>query len=1153
MNEPKSLPVWPAESCPLCEEFEAAWRSGGMPRAEEFLERVEAEKRDRLFARLLETELRVRQEHGEQPLLEEYCRRFPDRQGMVKALFRAHVRRRLGDYAILEQIGRGGMGVVYRAQHTLLNQTVALKVLTEPLLGDSQAVIRFRREMMSMGGLNHPHVIRALNAGEDRGVHFLVTEFVDGITLRELVHQQDSLAVGVACELIRQAAVGLQYVHAHGMVHRDIKPANLMLTRDGIVKILDLGLARLHSGGLQRELTLSGQPMGTVDYMAPEQWMDPSAVDIRADIYSLGCTLYFLLSGKAPTEADSRLSHPRTLLDRRAGALPSLVAIRPDCPAELQRVLDFMLAEEADDRFESPGEVVDAVGQFADARQLSALVQHAPWATGGKVKQPDAGRSDAYEVATRRGATASRTSPQHRYPRSKTHWFHYRELYGVGVALVVALVIWLALKSGRIHEVSPVDGPEAMVPLSAASVDEICALPGPNGPWWFDEIPWFTPFVRRAIAEELTQNHLATRLPALAGSPDNPALSPNVEVLEDWLLGRARDTQGRLTSPERTLLDELVRISQEDLTDERLAVRLQAGVERFCDELGPDGQWSAVDLHTRGVLQHKIAMIHSDRALAETAAGTYEAAIAAYALLGPATDALRARCLVDAGELYSRVLRDYPEAKRRFRTARAIDSVPVLLQVEAWVNEAIASAVANPDAAEKYAEAGYALTSAKQWIEDRQLGSQSHPFAAHVHERYAWILMDQWNVRKAAGEFLDARAIRFENYWKSKNDLAQIFVFHNDHGQAMAQRYCGDVKLARAQYDLVIGEIEKAVAKAGAEPGKLGVQRFRRELRERHSNSCERRADCELYQGAASGAPVDLKEAERLYGVARDDADDPAVRVAMTCKRAIALAMDGDVTRAAEELRQQDVQHVTVIGLQEERVRLLRNLASAVIKLKQPDTEAGLAALRTFLREFDLDPNYPDRHRRETQELQLFAAELLLATELSEPSRSDAAAADADYLDRLVAAFPYREQMLVYLRRYYDLLITARAQSDPDRAASYILASRDQRPTPGATLVLFHFTARQGHVVVRPTEIPSRCFQLAFGRDEIKSAAAGKLVGRSLSLPDELLDVLRDRRLAGEKTVMYWEDDKCWARAEDSLADQEWPFAHQLGLDGQLR
>jgi hypothetical protein len=365
----------------------------------------------------------------------------------------------------------------------------------------------------------------------------------------------------------------------------------------------------------------------------------------------------------------------------------------------------------------------------------------------------------------------------------------------------------------------------------------------------------------------------------------------------------------------------------------------------------------------------------------------------------------------------------------------------------------------------------------------------------------------------------------------------------------MAERYCGDERIARAQYELVIGEIEKALAKADAQSDRPGWQRFRRDLRERWSNSCERRADCELYGGAASGAGVDLKEAARLYAVARDQADDPAVRIAMSCKRSLALTLAGQTVEAQQELQQTAVTQQVVIGVQEERVRLLRKLAEAALLLKTSSSAAaGLTAVRAFLKEFDLDPNYPDRHRRETQELQLLAAELLIATELEQKAR-EGAVADLTFLDRLVAAFPYREQMLPYLRRYYDLAIEAVAASDPERAAGYILAARDERPVSEATLLLFHFASRRGLAILRPSNAAAVCYPLAFGREEIQQAVAG---GRSLTLPQELVEtVLRDRQ-GGRKVVAFWSDARCWAKADSAISQQDWPFGSQFDLDPPL-
>ena len=156
--------------------------------------------------------------------------------------------------------------------------------------------------MKAVGKLVHPNIVHAYDAGEEAGIHFLVMEYVDGVDVTRIQKRCGQLAVADACEIVRQAAIGLQHAHENRMVHRDIKPSNLLATKDGVVKVLDLGLALLHEGdaAAARDLTNTGQVMGTLDYMAPEQADDTHAVDIRADIYSLGCTLYSLLAGQPP-------------------------------------------------------------------------------------------------------------------------------------------------------------------------------------------------------------------------------------------------------------------------------------------------------------------------------------------------------------------------------------------------------------------------------------------------------------------------------------------------------------------------------------------------------------------------------------------------------------------------------------------------------------------------------------------------------------------------------------------------------------------------------------------------------------------------------------------------------------------------------------
>ncbi len=215
----------------------------------------------------------------------------------------------LRDYELREKIGEGGMGVVYRAVHTRLNKDVAVKLLSSHRLRDAGAVLRFQREMQAVGQLDHPSIVRATDAGEIDGTHFLVMEYVPGVDLGTLVRAGGPLSVADACALIRRAAEGLQHVHESEIVHRDVKPSNLLLSEAGDVKILDLGLARVEQlVETSSELTSLGQLMGTLEYMAPEQCDDSHQVDARADIYALGATLYKLLTGQTPFNGDGQRS-----------------------------------------------------------------------------------------------------------------------------------------------------------------------------------------------------------------------------------------------------------------------------------------------------------------------------------------------------------------------------------------------------------------------------------------------------------------------------------------------------------------------------------------------------------------------------------------------------------------------------------------------------------------------------------------------------------------------------------------------------------------------------------------------------------------------------------------------------------------------------
>ncbi len=249
-------------------------------------------------------------------------------QGKAKGLV-------VGPYVILDKRGQGGMGVVFKARHRPTCQLVALKILPPSFGRDRDAVLRFRREVEVAARLDHPNIVAALDASEDRGVHFLAMEFIEGQDLDALVTSGGPLPIELAIHCAIQAARGMEAAHAKGIVHRDIKPANLMLAKSGVVQVLDLGLARVieaaSPGGQSAagSLTQTGAYMGTVDFIAPEQADNAKAADHRADIYSLGCTLYFLLTGRPPFEGETLL---KKLIAHQERPAPSLVASRPDAP-----------------------------------------------------------------------------------------------------------------------------------------------------------------------------------------------------------------------------------------------------------------------------------------------------------------------------------------------------------------------------------------------------------------------------------------------------------------------------------------------------------------------------------------------------------------------------------------------------------------------------------------------------------------------------------------------------------------------------------------------------------------------------------------------------------------------------------------------------
>ncbi len=285
-----------------------------------------------------------------------------------------------GKYRFLRELGRGGMGVVYQAEQTVMGRTVAVKVINPSVLAHPDALPRFQGEVKAAAKLDHPNIVRAYDAEQVGNMHLLVMEYVEGTSLAELVATKGPQPIAYACHYVRQAALGLQHAFEQGMVHRDIKPQNLMVNGRGQVKVLDFGLARMRSERKQGcGLTQADAFMGTPEYVSPEQATDARSADTRADIYSLGCTLFFVLTGRPPFQADSIV---KLILAQIEQEPPAVHEVRADVPLELSAVVARMLAKDPARRFQTPIEVAQALSEFVKPGTKRAAAVASPPASG---------------------------------------------------------------------------------------------------------------------------------------------------------------------------------------------------------------------------------------------------------------------------------------------------------------------------------------------------------------------------------------------------------------------------------------------------------------------------------------------------------------------------------------------------------------------------------------------------------------------------------------------------------------------------------------------------------------------------------------------------------------------------------------------------
>ncbi len=310
----------------------------------------------------------------------------------------------IGKYKVLERIGSGGMGTVYLCEHVSVGRKVAIKVLPTSQADNPSALGRFYREARAAGVLDHPNLVKAHDVDQDGGLHYLVMDYVDGSSLQDIVARHGALAVPRACNYIRQAAIGLQAAFGAGLIHRDVKPANIMLERNGTIRVLDLGLARFFHDNVD-PLTLKYDDrnvLGTADYVAPEQALNSHEVDVRADIYSLGGTFYFLLTGQPPFPGGKVA---QKLIWHQVRQPTPVQELRHDVPDEVAAIVMRMMAKSPAQRYQTPAEVVEVLEPFTvepvarprtrEMPRLSPAAANQPYHAGSVSQRPHAAISPA--------------------------------------------------------------------------------------------------------------------------------------------------------------------------------------------------------------------------------------------------------------------------------------------------------------------------------------------------------------------------------------------------------------------------------------------------------------------------------------------------------------------------------------------------------------------------------------------------------------------------------------------------------------------------------------------------------------------------------------------------------------------------------------
>lgn len=860
------------------------------------------------------------------------------------------------DFELLEEIGEGGMGKVFKARHVGMGRICVLKLIKDSLLraGNEEVLERFYQEIQIVAQLQHPNIVQAYHSssrGDEH--HFLVMEFIEGTTLDALIDDREALSVGEACEIVRQTACGLQYIHEHGLVHRDLKPSNLMVAEhsgDDMVKVLDLGLALLVDDTENRITQHRDRAIGTAYYMAPEQW-ESTTVDIRADIYALGCSFYHMITGNPPFE-DSKYSQEYA---HQHEPPPAPTTAEP-LPEPLRGILMKMLSKAPEDRFAEPQEIVEQIEQFSDASTLGLGQPRR------KSKRPPRPSSLSETPVNKQGETRvdEQRSRERRLPmsRSRVGW-----LFG-GVLLTAVLVTILVSALPKPTSQRVTDSEHA-----AAARSFLLTMPGMNGGWWFEEVPWFFPEMRQHLLSQLTVEQFI-ELRKRAHQADVGGFYDHLRNLCIESLKAEENGTPVVTRPFKELFEDLEDARPFDEVDPESADKsVWAQIdERLQDSATIADSDRGGFLHLRALLQFKMRSFAEAEKLFQQAADAYHVE----------NQQLQALCICDQAMMMHR-LRRYRESGKGFRNARLTmsdaDLAPAMVVftygMEAEVN--LFDPTKRPNDIPKLFEA--ARTSTFQNGYD-----QHHPLWALLASREALYYLETWQLRTAEQKGIAAVAM-FPKV-AGGDPIADLY-FRCRQFTAMAQHFLGKMDETESEFKQLVSWIDDLLQSGNiADKEKPYWQRLK-------PNLLGRLADAQLFgKGDAKGAAASWVGATREARIFEGGAKAPYL-VRLLFKRSIAYSLDGQPMEAQHSYT--EGMRISVSIDREEQQQVYRIYDDAAAAFLKSDEERIDALVRLLENSAQTTNNLATgtRTSRDDMQILLFVCEYLVYAVAADPAQFD--------------------------------------------------------------------------------------------------------------------------------------------------------------------